>query len=130
MKQAELQDLLQNPPAEYRSAPFWSWNGKLEQSRLDEQLRGFAAAGAGGFFMHSREGLETAYLSGAWLQAIVASAKTGKKLGLRPFIYDEDKWPAVRWQPPTRRCAPAPSRWRQAVGIAGFPSPRGLSRAA
>ena len=30
--------VFQDPPAEYRGTPFWSWNTKLEKGRLKEQI--------------------------------------------------------------------------------------------
>ncbi len=41
-----------NPPASFRSAPFWAWNGKLEKEKLAEQIEAFHQMGFGGFFMH------------------------------------------------------------------------------
>ena len=94
MNLQELRTRLNAPPAEDRSAAFWSWNGHLEQQELNEQLDGFCAQGLGGFFMHSREGLETPYLSEEWMDHIRKSAAYGKQHGLLPYIYDEDKWPS------------------------------------
>ena len=32
-------ELFRNPTAEYRGAPFWSWNGKLEKDALWRRIR-------------------------------------------------------------------------------------------
>ncbi len=37
----------QNPPAIYRSAPFWSWNSELEPERLQAQIQSMHDAGMG-----------------------------------------------------------------------------------
>ena len=58
-KEAFSEQEFQAPGREYRGAPFWSWNGKLEQSRIDEQLRVFQKMGFVGYHIHSRIGLET-----------------------------------------------------------------------
>ena len=55
--------LFQNPTAEYRGAPFWSWNTKLDQKELDRQLICLKEMGFGGAHLHPRTGLETPYLS-------------------------------------------------------------------
>jgi len=53
------------PGKDYRSAPFWSWNDKLCSDELVRQVKDMKEHGMGGFFMHSREGLETEYLTEA-----------------------------------------------------------------
>ena len=58
---------LTNPPAQYRPIPFWSWNDKLDPEELRRQIREMKKAGLGGFFMHARGGLQTAYLSDEWM---------------------------------------------------------------
>ena len=57
----------ENPSAEYRPHPFWSWNDKLEENELREQIRLMAQTGHGGFYMHARDGifLSTLVLCGA-----------------------------------------------------------------
>ena len=67
-KEAFSEQEFQAPGREYRGAPFWSWNGKLEQSRIDEQLRVFQKMGFGGYHIHSRIGLETEYLGKEFMQ--------------------------------------------------------------
>ena len=49
-----LNDVLQHiakPGPEYRGAPFWAWNAKLEPEELRRQIRLFKDMGLGGFFM-------------------------------------------------------------------------------
>ena len=58
-----LKKILSDPSGEYRSAPFWGWNDRIQHEELDFQAEEMKAAGMGGFFIHSREGLETPYLS-------------------------------------------------------------------
>ena len=66
----KVKGLVENPPKEYRSAPFWGWNDRLQKENLGEQIEGFKKAGMGGFFIHSREGLETEYLSTEWMEDV------------------------------------------------------------
>lgn len=83
-----------NPSTQFRGAPFWAWNGELEPEELRRQIRHMRAMGLGGFFMHSRVGLATPYLSDKWMQCIEACADEADKLGMRAWLYDEDRWPS------------------------------------
>lgn len=83
-----------NPPKEYRPAPFWAWNDKLDPVELARQVAGMAKAGYGGYFMHSRIGLATRYLGVDWMKAIGACIEAGKKHDMQSWLYDEDKWPS------------------------------------
>ena len=77
----KVKGLVENPPKEYRSAPFWGWNDRLQKENLGEQIEGFKKAGMGGFFIHSREGLETEYLSTEWMEDVLSkiySYRNGK----------------------------------------------------
>lgn len=90
----ELRETFKNPPSKYRGIPFWAWNGSLEPEEIREQIRQFHRQGIGGFFMHSREGLETEYLGEKWFACVDAAVDEAKKLGMQAWIYDEDRWPS------------------------------------
>lgn len=79
---------------DYRSIPFWSWNDKLEKTKLIDQIHWMNDNGIGGFFMHARSGLQTEYLSEDWMQCIDACADEAKKLDMKAWIYDENGWPS------------------------------------
>lgn len=81
-------------PVQYRPLPFWSWNDKLDPAELRRQIRAMHHAGLGGFFMHARGGLQTAYLSEEWMQCINASLDEAAKLGMDAWLYDENGWPS------------------------------------
>lgn len=83
-----------SPGAEYRGSPFWAWNSKLEPEELRRQIRTFHEMGFGGFFMHSRVGLNTRYLGSEWFDCVKACIDEAKKLGLKAYLYDEDRWPS------------------------------------
>jgi len=85
---------LKNPGSEYRGAPFWSWNGKLEPDELRWQIRALNTMGLGGFFMHSRVGLATPYLSKEWMECVAACVDEAEKLDMKAWLYDEDRWPS------------------------------------
>lgn len=90
----ELKLELSNPSEAYRSAPFWAWNDRLEEGELARQIDGMQEQGMGGFFIHSREGLETEYLSEEWMQAVDTAVKRAAGQRMEAWIYDEDKWPS------------------------------------
>lgn len=92
-----LDDLLAGfarPPKPFAGAPFWAWNGELEPEELRRQIRIFHKMGLGGFFMHSRVGLETEYLGDKWFECIEACIDEASKLGMGAWLYDEDRWPS------------------------------------
>lgn len=88
------ESIFHNPPAAYRSTPFWSWNDKLEPEELRRQIGEMKRAGLGGFFMHTRQGLLTPYMGEAFLDAIELSADEAKVHGLEAWCYDENGWPS------------------------------------
>jgi hypothetical protein len=90
MKEEEFR----NPGKQYRPSPFWSWNDLLDPEELKRQVREFADKGFGGYFMHSRVGLVTPYLSEEWMRCIAACLEQGKISGTESWLYDEDKWPS------------------------------------
>ncbi len=90
----DVDSALQDPPACFRGAPFWSWNGHLDEKSLTSQLDVFKQMGFGGFHIHARIGLDTPYLGPDFIRLVKESNRHGKELGLRTWLYDEDKWPS------------------------------------
>ena len=82
------------PASVFRGAPFWAWNSRLEPQRLCRQIEHMRSAGMGGFFMHSRYGLKTAYLSQQWFECIWACVTKARALNMKAYLYDEDRWPS------------------------------------
>ena len=82
------------PGAEFRGAPFWAWNSGLDRDELLRQVHIFKAMGMGGFFMHSRVGLNTPYLGKDWFDCVRSCIAEAEKLGMRAYLYDEDRWPS------------------------------------
>lgn len=82
------------PSPEYRGKPFWSWNGTLATDELLRQIDVFKEMGMGGYFMHSRTGLQTEYLGREWFECINACADAGAERGMESWLYDEDRWPS------------------------------------
>lgn len=83
-----------NPSADFRSAPFYSLNDKLDTLEIIRQISGFKQGGFGGSFLHSRAGLLTEYLGEEWWSVIGAAVKASREVGMKAWFYDEDKWPS------------------------------------
>src|SRR5688572_7797208 len=87
-------ELFRNPSAEYRGAPFWSWNNKLDLPQLLQQIDQLKAMGFGGFMIHSRTGLDTEYLGEEFLAAVAACTDKAATEKMLSWLYDEDRWPS------------------------------------
>lgn len=86
--------LFENPTSEYRGAPFWSWNCKLNKEMLTEQIEYLKEMGFGGFHMHSRSGMATEYLSEEFFDLVKACVQKAKDENMLAWLYDEDRWPS------------------------------------
>ena len=94
-KSEKLSDgLFKNPTSEYRAAPFWAWNCKLEKEELKRQIDVFKEMGLGGFHMHVRTGLATRYLSDEYMDIIKSCVDKAKDEKMLAWLYDEDRWPS------------------------------------
>lgn len=89
----DLQEF-QNPSSKWRVKPFWSWNGELDKDELLRQIDVMKEMGMGGFFMHSRTGLETEYLGDEWFDLVNSCADYADSVGLEAWLYDEGRWPS------------------------------------
>ncbi len=78
----------------YCPVPFWSWNEKLDPEETRKQVQLMADAGMGGFFMHARGGLSTAYMEDEWFENVEAAVDEACKYGMHPWAYDENGWPS------------------------------------
>lgn len=94
MKINELLVKNENPNSIYRGKIFWSWNGDLKKEELIKQLSIIKTMGFGGFFIHSRTGLKTEYLSDTWFELVEEVCHHAKTLDLEVWLYDEDRWPS------------------------------------
>ncbi|MBP5300341.1 MAG: hypothetical protein J6Y80_02945, partial [Victivallales bacterium] len=90
----QLLSMVKSAGSEFRASPFWAWNAKMEPAELRRQIRIFHEMGLGGFFMHSRVGLNTPYLSEEWFKCISTCVDEAKKLKMQAWLYDEDRWPS------------------------------------
>ncbi len=78
----------------FRPLPFWSWNDRLDEKRLTEQIEWMHSCGIGGFFMHARGGLITEYLGEEWMSCCDACCEKAAELGMDAYMYDENGWPS------------------------------------
>ena len=83
-----------HPSNEFRGAPFWAWNTKLDREELLRQIDCFHEMGFGGFFMHSRAGMATKYLGEEFMASVRACVVRAKEYGMQACLYDEDRWPS------------------------------------
>jgi hypothetical protein len=89
-----LRDDFAKPALDLRGAPFWSWNDRLDPEELARQARDMKAHGMGGFFMHSRDGLETVYMGPEWRECVRETVRVAEQEGMGAWLYDEDRWPS------------------------------------
>ncbi|MBR6766228.1 MAG: hypothetical protein IKM06_07065 [Clostridia bacterium] len=87
-------ELFKNPTSEFRGAPFWAWNTKLDDKTLEEQIDIFKEMGIGGFHAHVRTGMATEYLSDEFMHFIKVCNEKAKKEDMLCWLYDEDRWPS------------------------------------
>lgn len=87
-----------SPPAAYRPAPFFVLNDEHEgtagEARLTTMLEGYHRVGFGGAFIHPRPGLITEYLSPRWFELVRHTVRECARLGLVPYLYDENSYPS------------------------------------
>ena len=94
MDKKQIVSSFASPSVAYRGKPFWSWNGELRGEELVRQARVMKEMGLGGYFMHSRAGLITEYLSDEWFDLINEVADAAEADGMEAWLYDEDRWPS------------------------------------
>ena len=87
-------ELFKAPTSEYRGAPFWAWNCKLEREELERQIDVLHEMGFGGFHMHVRTGMDTPYLSDEYMALIKNCVDKARGEQMLAYLYDEDRWPS------------------------------------
>ena len=83
-----------DPPASFRTVPFWVWNEKMTEKKIDEQLSDYKNTGFGGIFVHPRYGLLNNYLSPEWFDLVKYATQKAKALGMTLWLYDENSFPS------------------------------------
>lgn len=82
------------PPNEFRTVPFWVWNGVITEEMIDEQLEDMKLHGIGGVFVHPRYGLITEYASQEWYDLVAYALKKAKSMDMNLWLYDENSFPS------------------------------------
>jgi hypothetical protein len=78
-----------NPPAEFRLAPFWFWNGTLEDGEIARQVGEMADKGIGGFCIAPLPGLSVPFRSKAWSDRVKAALVAASEQGLQVWLHEE-----------------------------------------
>jgi hypothetical protein len=91
---ADLRRQFSQPAAEYRTTPFFVWNGDVSEAEIDRFLEDYRALGIGGFIVHPRFGLVTPYLSERWFALYRHTVERAKQMGMEVWIYDENPYPS------------------------------------
>ena len=90
----DFEELFRAPGALYRDTPFWAWNCKLDLEQIRRQIAAFREMGMGGFHMHARTGLETAYLEPEFMKMVRECVDVAKRDSMLAWLYDEVRWPS------------------------------------
>ena len=77
-----------NPPAEYRSAPFWAWNCAMTDEDIDFMTDMFKEMGMDGAQLHSRTGMALPYLQEEFMARIRHAVERAKQDGMHAWLYD------------------------------------------
>ena len=80
-------ELFKAPTSEYRGAPFWSWNCRLDKDELMRQADILGQMGFGGYHMHVRSGMDTPYLGDEFMSCIRACVDKAEKNGMLSLIH-------------------------------------------
>lgn len=89
-----FEELFRAPGALYRDTPFWAWNCKLDREQIRRQIAAFHEMGMGGFHMHARTGLATAYLEPEFMEMVRECVDIARRDSMLAWLYDEDRWPS------------------------------------
>ena len=83
-----------DPPMEYRGVPFWAWNCRVTEDKIDRQTECFRQMGMGGAMVHPRTGMDTEYMSEEYLRLVEYARKRLSEKGMQTWLYDEERFPS------------------------------------
>ena len=89
-----LEQTFLSPPAQLRGVPFWAWNCKVTEEKIERQAAYFRQMGMGGAMVHPRTGMDTPYLSEEYLRLVRYAEEKLRENGLSCWLYDEERFPS------------------------------------
>lgn len=92
----------QDPPKTYSVRPFWFWNGLLDSTEVDRQIREMVSQHVYGAYVHNRTGLQTPYLSDEYFAIVKSGYESARRHGFLFGIVDEYEWPGGEARDPWR----------------------------
>ncbi len=94
-KTGELKaDVFQNPGSEYRGAPFWAWNCRMDKENIDRTIESLKDMGMGGGHIHCRTGMDHPYMGEEFLGLVKYANEKLCEEKMLTWLYDEDRWPS------------------------------------
>ena len=90
----DISKVFKNPTNEYRIAPFYFINHKIQKNELLRQINEMFEKGIGGIVFHARHGLLTEYMGEEWMECLEFTIEECKKRDMYVWLYDEDNWPS------------------------------------
>ena len=91
---SSLEQTFLSPPARFRGIPFWAWNCKATEDKIDRQTEYFFRMGMGGAMVHPRTGMDTPYLSEEYLRLVRYAEEKLREKGMACWLYDEERFPS------------------------------------
>lgn len=84
----------QNPGREYRGVPFWAWNCRMDQAKIDDTIQTLKEMGMGGCHIHCRTGMDHPYMGEEFLSLVKYASEKLSENQMETWLYDEDRWPS------------------------------------
>ena len=63
-------EVFRNPGSEYRGAPFWAWNCRMNKENIDDTIDSLKDMGMGGGHIHCRTGMDHPYMGEEFLRLV------------------------------------------------------------
>ena len=91
-----LLEELQSPPEEFTPVPFWFFNDRPEEKKIEEELKDYVRKGVNAIVLHPRIGIpeDIPYLSEEYFRAVRFITACAAGLGMKIVLYDEGMYPS------------------------------------
>lgn len=87
-------EVFRNPGSEYRGAPFWAWNCRMNKENIDDTIDSLKDMGMGGGHIHCRTGMDHPYMGEEFLRLVKYANEKSNEKQMLTWLYDEDRWPS------------------------------------